>query len=74
MTNTPPTPATLAKDLESWWLRFIDTFEPWRPALYRFCRSLTRTPWDAEDLMQDALMRAFSTPSAKRSTRAISSA
>lgn len=61
MTNTPPTPATLAKDLESYWLGFIDTFEPWRPALYRFCRSLTRTPWDAEDLVQEALMRAFST-------------
>ena len=61
MTHTPPDPTTLAHDLEADWLRFIDTFEPWRPALYRFCRSLTRTPWDAEDLMQDALMRAFAT-------------
>lgn len=30
-----------------------------RPELYRYCRYLTRTPWDAEDLVQDTLIRAF---------------
>jgi RNA polymerase sigma-70 factor (ECF subfamily) len=32
-----------------------------RPELYRYCRYLTRSPWDAEDLAQDALARAFAT-------------
>lgn len=42
------------------WHRFIETFEPLRPDLYRYCRGLTRSPWDAEDLVQDTLMRGFS--------------
>jgi RNA polymerase sigma-70 factor (ECF subfamily) len=29
--------------------------------LYRYCRHLTRSPWDAEDLAQDTLARAFVT-------------
>ncbi|MFT3926885.1 MAG: sigma-70 family RNA polymerase sigma factor [Myxococcales bacterium] len=32
-----------------------------RPELYRYCRHLTRSPWDAEDLAQDTLSRAFVT-------------
>jgi len=28
---------------------------------YRYCRYLTRSPWDAEDLVQEALTRAFVT-------------
>lgn len=43
------------------WQRFLDTYEPLRPELYRYCRHLTRSPWDAEDLVQDALARAFVT-------------
>lgn len=41
--------------------RFLESYEPLRPALYRFCRYLTRSAWDAEDLVQDTLARAFST-------------
>ncbi|HKP58013.1 MAG TPA: RNA polymerase sigma factor [Polyangiales bacterium] len=41
--------------------RFLDIYEPLRPELYRYCRQLTRSPWDAEDLAQDALSRAFVT-------------
>jgi RNA polymerase sigma-70 factor (ECF subfamily) len=41
------------------WRRFVDTYEPLRPDLYRYCRHLTRSPWDAEDLAQDTLARAF---------------
>jgi RNA polymerase sigma-70 factor, ECF subfamily len=41
--------------------RFLDEYEPLRPDLYRFCRHLTRSPWDAEDLAQDTMARAFST-------------
>jgi len=39
--------------------RFLAVFEPIRPELYRYCRYLTRSPWDAEDLVQDALASAF---------------
>ena len=38
---------------------FLNTIEPLRPELYRYCRSLTRDVWDAEDLVQDTLMKAF---------------
>jgi RNA polymerase sigma-70 factor, ECF subfamily len=43
------------------WRRFLDEYEPLRPDLYRYCRYLTRSPWDAEDLVQDVLARAFVT-------------
>jgi RNA polymerase sigma-70 factor, ECF subfamily len=51
----------LSDDVKSSWHRFLDVFEPMRPELHRYCRYLTRSPWDAEDLVQDALMRAFVT-------------
>ena len=41
--------------------RVLQHFEPLRPELYRYCRYLTKSPWDAEDLAQDALGRAFVT-------------
>jgi RNA polymerase sigma-70 factor (ECF subfamily) len=41
--------------------RFLDSYEGLRPELYRYCRHLTRSAWDAEDLAQDALLRAFAT-------------
>jgi RNA polymerase sigma-70 factor (ECF subfamily) len=43
------------------WRRFLDTYEPLRPDLYRYCRHLTRSPWDAEDMAQDTMARAFVT-------------
>lgn len=55
--TTPP----LATATQTAWLRFLHTFEPLRPELYRYCRYLTRSPWDAEDLAQDTLARAFVT-------------
>jgi RNA polymerase sigma-70 factor (ECF subfamily) len=39
--------------------QFRRAFESLRPELYRYCRHLTRSPWDAEDLVQDALTKAF---------------
>jgi RNA polymerase sigma-70 factor, ECF subfamily len=41
--------------------RFMEAYEALRPELYRYCRYLTRSPWDAEDLAQDTLARAFVT-------------
>lgn len=43
------------------WRRFLDTYEPLRPDLYRYCRHLTRSPWDAEDMAQETMARAFVT-------------
>lgn len=43
------------------WHGFLETYEPLRTELYRYCRHLTRSPWDAEDLTQDTLSRAFVT-------------
>jgi RNA polymerase sigma-70 factor, ECF subfamily len=38
---------------------FLEHIEPLRPELYRFCRHLTGNVWDAEDLVQDTLAKAF---------------
>ena len=54
------TPSAAAA-LRASWHGFVETYEPLRSELYRYCRHLTRSPWDAEDLAQDALARAFAT-------------
>jgi RNA polymerase sigma-70 factor (ECF subfamily) len=41
------------------WHQFIERTESLRPELFRYCRSLAGSVWDAEDLLQDTLMRAF---------------
>jgi RNA polymerase sigma-70 factor (ECF subfamily) len=38
---------------------FHEHLEPLRPELHRYCRRLTGNLWDAEDLVQDTLARAF---------------
>ncbi len=38
---------------------FYREVEPHRPGLYRYCRRLTGNPFDAEDLHQEAVLRAF---------------
>ncbi|MGE0403292.1 MAG: sigma-70 family RNA polymerase sigma factor [Kofleriaceae bacterium] len=53
------------------WHQFLDEIDALRPELYRYCRYLARSPWDAEDLVQDALARAF--VSLGQQTRAIES-
>ncbi|HET9451923.1 MAG TPA: RNA polymerase sigma factor, partial [Aggregicoccus sp.] len=51
----------LSTTLRSSWQHFLDTYEPLRSELFRYCRYLTRSAWDAEDLTQDTLARAFVT-------------
>src|SRR5512142_1777104 len=38
---------------------FVDMLVPFRPELHRYCRRLTGDIWDAEDLMQDTLLKGF---------------
>ncbi|GAC1347713.1 MAG: hypothetical protein NVSMB23_27420 [Myxococcales bacterium] len=60
MTQLIPQPTdSLRRDVQASWHRFLDLYEPLRPELYRYCRHLTRSPWDADDLVQDVLFRAF---------------
>ncbi len=51
--------SVVAESIRGPFQQFTQEFEPLRPELYRYCRYLTRTPWDAEDLVQDTLVRAF---------------
>ncbi|HYQ15320.1 MAG TPA: RNA polymerase sigma factor [Polyangiaceae bacterium] len=55
------TAPNLQRETQGSWRRFLATYEPIRPELFKYCRYLTRSPWDAEDLTQDTLARAFVT-------------
>ncbi|HTA94421.1 MAG TPA: RNA polymerase sigma factor [Polyangiaceae bacterium] len=54
-------PNELPRSVQTSWHGFLGILEPLRPDLYRYCRHLARSPWDAEDLAQDTLARAFVT-------------
>ena len=43
------------------WHRFLDLVVPFRPQLFRYCRKLTGDIWDAEDLVQETLLKGFAT-------------
>jgi RNA polymerase sigma-70 factor, ECF subfamily len=61
-TRTDDAKATeLPAEVSQSWKHFLQVYEPLRPALYRFCRYLSHSPWDAEDLVQDVMARAFAT-------------
>ena len=60
-TPSEPSLTELSGTVQTSWHRFLDLYEPLRSELYRYCRYLTRSPWDAEDLAQDTLARAFAT-------------
>src|SRR5918992_4238580 len=62
--TTAMTPATaldtdLLTEVQAARRAFFARIEPVRPELYRYCRRLTGSVWDAEDLLQETLTRAF---------------
>ncbi|MEM7401582.1 MAG: RNA polymerase sigma factor [Pseudomonadota bacterium] len=48
-----------AQDSRERWFRYLDTVEPHRKDLHNYCYRLTQTIWDAEDLVQDTLLKGF---------------
>jgi RNA polymerase sigma-70 factor, ECF subfamily len=58
MVESDESPA-LRDDLRAAWHRYVDLIAPLRPALHGYCRRLTGNLWDAEDLVQDTLLRVF---------------
>ena len=54
-------PDELRDDLRAAWHRYIDLLAPLRPTLHGYCHRLAGNLWDAEDLVQDTLLRAFGT-------------
>lgn len=62
------TPNQLPESVGASWTDFLETYEPLRADLYRYCRHLARSPWDAEDLAQDTMARAFVTLGQMRHT------
>jgi RNA polymerase sigma-70 factor (ECF subfamily) len=49
----------IAQEVRQAWHSFLQRTERLRPDLHRYCRTLTGTVWDADDLVQDTLLRAF---------------
>jgi RNA polymerase sigma-70 factor, ECF subfamily len=54
-------PDALRDELRAAWHRYVDQVAPLRPALHAVCRRLTGNLWEAEDLVQDTLLRGFAT-------------
>ena len=42
------------------WITFVDEIEPLRRDLFRYSLKLTGNPFDAEDLVHDGMLKAFS--------------
>ena len=55
----PETTDPLRDALRTAWHQYIDLLVPLRPALHGYCLRLTGNLWDAEDLIQDTLLRGF---------------
>jgi len=53
-------PFSVQRAVRGPWRRYIDRLEEYRPALHAYCWRLTGNVWDAEDLVQDTLLRVFS--------------
>jgi RNA polymerase sigma-70 factor (ECF subfamily) len=50
----------LRRSLVGAWHQYLVALDPIRPDLFRYCRQLTGSLWDAEDLVQETLLKSFS--------------
>lgn len=46
------------------WGKYWKLVQPYRKQLWNYCLRLTGSPWDAEDLLQDTVLKAFASLSA----------
>src|SRR5258706_5584180 len=58
MTAEPITDET-ARAMRASWFAYLDTVEPLRKPLHAYGLRLTGNVWDAEDLVQDTLLKEF---------------
>ena len=56
---TKPITDASAQALRALWFDFMDEIEPIRPKLHAYCLRLSGSVWEAEDLAQESLLRAF---------------
>ena len=54
-----PDAKVLQEQLRAGWIAYLDLLLPIRSDLHAYCRRLTGNVWDAEDLIQDTLVRGF---------------
>ena len=54
-------PDPLRAEAKQAWAHYVDLLNPFRPDLHRYCLRLTGNLWDAEDLVQDTILRGFGT-------------
>jgi RNA polymerase sigma-70 factor (ECF subfamily) len=52
-------PDELRDEMRVAWQRYVDRIAPHRPLLHGYCRRLAGNLWDAEDLVQDTILRGF---------------
>jgi RNA polymerase sigma factor (sigma-70 family) len=50
----------VSSDMRELKKKFDQLIIPHRPALWKYCRMITSSPWDAEDLVQETLLKAYS--------------
>jgi RNA polymerase sigma factor (sigma-70 family) len=49
----------LCNEMRSTRRKYDEFIEPYRADLWKYCRTMTGSPWDAEDLLQETLLKAY---------------
>ncbi len=55
---------TIGEETKDIWGKYWEIVQPYRNLLWKYCLRLTGTPWDAEDLLQDTILKSFASLSA----------